>query len=311
MEQDVFVGVDVAKRELVVHLRPIDETFAVSRDGEGLIALVERLKVLRPRLVVLEATGGYEQVAAAAIAGEGLPLAVVNPRQIRDFARASGRTAKTDRIDAEVIAHFAEAVRPAARPLPDAARRALAELVARRRQLLQMLVAEGNRKEHTSQPRLIRSIQRVQATLQKELTELERELDDTIRSSPLWRAHEDLLTSVPGIAEKTARALIAHLPELGTLTRRQIAHLAGLAPISRDSGAFRGQRVIRGGRAAVRTALYMAALAATRHNAILRAFYQRLRAAGKAPKRALVAAMRKLLTILNAMLRDQRPWQNA
>ncbi len=263
------------------------------------------------RLIVLEATGGYEQVVAAAIAAEALPLAVVNPRQIRDFARASGRAAKTDRLDAEVIAHFADVIRPEPRALPDAARRAFAELVARRRQLIEIIVAENNRMEHLSQPRLIRGAQRIQAALQKEVTELERELDDTMRNSPLWRANEDLLTSVPGVGDKTARVLIAELPELGTLTRRQIAHLAGLAPISRDSGTFRGKRMIGGGRKSVRNAIYMATLVGSVHNTVIRDYYRRLVAAGKAKKLALIAAARKLLTILNAIVRDQRPWQSA
>ncbi len=311
MEQEIFVGIDVAKRELVVHVRPRGETFSVTRDSAGLVELVERLRRLQPRLIVLEATGGYEQVVAAAIAAEALPLAVVNPRQIRDFARASGRAAKTDRLDAEVIAHFADVVRPEPRALPDAARRAFAELVARRRQLIEIIVAENNRMEHLSQPRLIRGAQRIQAALQKEVTELERELDDTMRNSPLWRANEDLLTSVPGVGDKTARVLIAELPELGTLTRRQIAHLAGLAPISRDSGTFRGKRMIGGGRKSVRNAIYMATLVGSVHNTVIRDYYRRLVAAGKAKKLALIAAARKLLTILNAIVRDQRPWQSA
>ena len=261
--------------------------------------------------MVLEATGGFEMTVAAALAAARLPLAVVNPRQIRDFARATGRLAKTDALDAAAIAHFGAAVKPAVRALPEAAAQALGELVARRRQLIEMMVAERHRARQLTQRRLLKGLERHLAMLQKELSALEQDLDDAVRGSPAWRDSEDLLTSVPGIGNTTARTLIADLPELGTLDRKQIAALVGVAPFNRDSGKRRGKREIWGGRAGVRAALYMAALAATRFNPIIAAFHQRLRAAGKPPKVALVACMRKLLIILNAMLRDRRPWQPA
>ena len=307
----MYIGIDVSKDRLDVCRRPSGTAFAVARDGEGVAALIERLQGARPELIVLEATGGFEQVVAAGLAGAGLPVVVVNPRQIRDFARSMGRLAKTDRIDAEVIALFAERVRPEVRPVPDAAARELDELVTRRRQVIEMMVAEGNRARRLASRRLKKRIDRHLEVLQKELTEIERELDDTIRRSPIWRETEDLLKSVPGIGNATARTLLAELPELGTLGRRQIAALAGVAPFNRDSGTFRGRRMIGGGRAGVRATLYMAALVASRHNPVIAAFYQRLLAAGKPKKTALVACMRKLLTILNAIIRHRIPWQIA
>jgi transposase len=309
--EPVYIGIDVAKDRLDVHVRPTGEAFALARDAAGLEALCERLAKLKPALVVIEATGGFEVTVAAALAAARLPLAVVNPRQIRDFARATGRLAKTDALDAAAIAHFAAAVKPEARPLPDAAAQALGELVARRRQLIEMMVAERHRARQLTQRRLVKGVERHLAMLQKELSALEQDLDDAVRGSPAWRDSEDLLTSVPGIGNTTARTLIADLPELGTLDRKQIAALVGVAPFNRDSGKRRGKRAIWGGRAGVRAALYMAALAATRFNPAIAAFHQRLRAAGKPPKVALVACMRKLLIILNAMLRDRRPWQPA
>jgi transposase len=310
MEQ-MFVGIDVAKDRLDVHLRPSGEAFAVARDGQGVADLAERLRTARPQLIVLEATGGFEQVVAAQLAGAGLPLVVVNPRQIRDFARAIGRLAKTDRVDAAVIAHFAEAVRPPVRPLPDAQARLLGELVTRRRQVIDMMVAEGNRMRQVETKRLKKRIERHRSTLQAELTAIDSELDETIRGTPIWRESEDLLKSVPGIGNVVARTLLAELPELGTLDRRKIAALVGVAPFSRDSGTMRGKRTIWGGRAQVRGVLYMAALVASRFNPLIAAFYQRLLAAGKSKKLALTACMRKLLVTLNAILRDRTPWQNA
>jgi transposase len=310
MEQ-VFVGIDVAKDRLDIHVRPSGETFTVARDGEGLAALVDRLKQLAPALVVLEATGGFEVTVAAAVGSAGLPLAVVNPRQIRDFARATGKLAKTDALDAAAIAHFAQAVHPEPRPLPDAQAQELGELVARRRQVIEMMVAERNRTRHLQSKRVRKRIDRHLAALQKELTEIENDLDESIRGTPVWREAEDLLKSVPGIGDATARTLLAELPELGTLGRKQIAALVGVAPLNRDSGTWRGQRTVWGGRAPVRATLYMAALAATRWNPAIAAFYRHLRDLGKPPKLALTACMRKLLVILNAILRDQRPWQNA
>jgi transposase len=306
-----FVGIDVSKDRLDVYLRPTAESFAVARDGEALAALVERLRALAPALVVMEATGGYETVVASAIAAAHLPLAVVNPRQIRDFARATGKLAKTDRLDAAAIAHFAEAVRPPSRPLDDPAAQALGELVARRRQVIEMIVAEGNRGRRANQRRVVRAIERHLALLQAELSELDRDIDDAIRKSPAWQADADLLKSVPGVGPATLRTLIADLPELGRLTRRKIAALVGVAPINRDSGTLRGRRTIAGGRPAVRAALFMAALVASRANPVIAAHYKKLRAAGKTGKQALTACMRKLLVILNAILRDRKPWQPA
>jgi transposase len=306
-----FVGIDVAKDRLDVHLRPSKETFAVGRDSAGLDALVERLAACLPALVVLEATGGFEITVAGTLAAAGLPLVVVNPRQIRDFARATGRLAKTDRLDAEAIAHFAEAVQPAPRPVPDAAAQALGELVTRRRQLVEMITSEGQRCRQVRDPRLGRRLAAHLSWLRKELSALETDLDDAVRSTPAWRAAEDLLASVPGIGKTSARTLIAELPELGRLDRRKIAALVGVAPICRDSGAFRGRRMVMGGRASVRTALYMPTLTAIRHNPALQLFYRRLIERGRPAKVAITACMRKLLTILNAVLRDQTPWRPA
>ena len=309
MEQ-VFIGIDVAKGRLDVCVRPGGEVFAVTRDHAGLGDLVTRLRALSPALVVLEATGGFEVTVAAALSSAGLPLAVVNPRQIRDFARATGKLAKTDALDAAAIAHFAQAVHPEPRPLPDAQAQELGELVARRRQVIEMMVAERNRAHQLQSRRLKKRIERHLDALQNELSEIEGDLDDTIRGTPVWREKEELLKTVPGIGSATARTLLADLPELGTLDRKRIAALAGLAPFNRDSGTLRGRRTIWGGRACVRSALYMAALVASRRNHLIAAFYARLRQAGKPPKVALTACMRKLLTILNAMLRDNRPWQS-
>ena len=306
-----FIGIDVAKDRLDVHTRPGGEVFAVARDSNGLAMLVERLQRLAPALVALEATGGYETVVASALGAAQLPLAVVNPRQIRDFARATGKLAKTDRIDAAAIAHFAEAVRPPARPLANAEARALGELVARRRQVIEMIIAERHRRRMASQRRVIRAIERHLALLQAELSELEGDIDDAIRKSPAWQADADLLASVPGVGKVTLRTLIAELPEIGHLNRRKIAALVGVAPINRDSGTLRGRRTIAGGRPAVRTALYMAALVASRANPVIAAYYAKLRAAGKTGKQALVACMRRLVVILNAILRDRKPWQPA
>jgi len=306
-----FVGIDVAKDRLDVHLRPADEVFALARDSVGLAELVERLVALRPALVVLEATGGFEVTVAGALAAAKLPVVVVNPRQIRDFARATGRLAKTDRLDAAAIARFAEAVRPAPRPLPSAAAQALGELVARRRQLVDMITSEGQRRRQAHDPRLGRRLEAHVTWLQKELAALEGDLDDTVRGSPVWRATEDLLAAVPGIGKTSARTLIAELPELGSLDRRQIAALVGVAPMNRDSGTFRGRRMVQGGRASVRTALDMPTLTAIRPHPALQAFYQRLIGRGRPAKVAITACMRKLLTILNAILRDRQPWQPA
>jgi len=310
MEHSLFVGIDVAKDRLDVHVRPTDEVFSLTHDETGVGQLVARLRELGPRLIVLEATGGYEVTVAVALAAAGLPLVVANPRQIRDFARATGQLAKTDRLDARATALFAEAVRPAVRPLADEQARALGELVTRRRQVLEMLGAELNRRRLVRDRQLQRRIAAHIKWLERALQELEQDLHTTIRATPVWRDTEDLLRSVPGIGPVTAFTLIADLPELGRLTRREIAALVGVAPMNRDSGTLRGRRMITGGRSAVRRVLYMATLVAIRRNPALTAFYQRLRGSRPA-KVALIAAMRKLLTILNAILRDHRPWQPA
>lgn len=308
---DLFVGIDVSKDRLDVHVRPDGEAFAVSRDGKGLEQLVKRLQALSPVLVAVEATGGFETIVAAAIAGAELPLAVVNPAQIRHFAQAVGKRAKTDPIDAGVIAHFAEAVRPAPRALPDETSRLLAELVGRRRQIIEMMVAERHREKRATNVRVRKSLVRHIAVLERELNAIDQDIDILVRGSAVWRAKDDLLASVPGIGRTLARTLLADLPELGTLGRREIASLAGLAPYTRQSGRWRGKSMIGGGRSTVRAASFMAALVASRHNQPLKDFYQRLLAAGKPKMVALIAVARKLLTTLNAILRDNRPWQNA
>lgn len=307
----MFVGIDVSKDRLDVHVLPAGEAFAVARHGEGLDELVGRLRALPVGLVVLEATGGYETVVAAALAAANLPLVIVNPRQIRDFARAAGRRAKTDRLDAQIIASFGQAMRPDPRPLPSAQAQALGELVARRRQLVEMIGAENNRRRQLTHRRVLRGLARIVAELQAQLSEIEREIDTAVRGTPAWREKEDLLKTVPGIGNTIARTLIAELPELGSLGRRKIASLAGLAPINRDSGTLRGRRTIAGGRSSVRRALFMAVMVSIRHKLPLAQTYQRLRTAGKAPKSAITACMRKLITILNAILRDQKPWAAA
>ena len=306
-----FIGIDVAKAHLDVHVHPTGEPFRVTSDDAGLAALLTRVRALSPTLIVLEATGGYEVRVAAVLASAGLPVAIVNPRQIRDFARATGRLAKTDTLDARVIALFADAVRPTPRPLPDAQAQALGELIARRRQLVDMLVAEKNRRRLLRERRLQRHLDAHIAWLEEALRRLDHDLTTLVRSTPIWREADDVLRSVPGIGPVTACTLIADLPELGRLDRRRIAALAGLAPFARDSGIFRGRRMIAGGRAPVRRVLYMATLTAIQHNPVIRRFHQRLVTAGRPAKLAHTAAMRKLLTILNAMLRDHRPWQTA
>jgi transposase len=308
-EQDrMFVGIDVSKDRLDVHIRPTGEVFAVARDGAALEQLVGKLRTIAPSLIVLEATGGFETVVAAALAAAGLPLAVVNPRQIRAFAKACGQLAKTDKLDAAVIAHFADAVQPPARGVPDEAARALAELLTRRRQLIGMMTAERNRRRQLTQPRLVRTVDQVLATLQLQLSAIDTDIDTAIRATPAWREKEELLTTAPAIGAKIARTLIADLPELGALTRRRITALVGVAPFNHDSGKRHGKRAIAGGRSSVRAALYMAVLVAIRRKLPLAATYQRLRAAGKPAKVAIVATMRKLLVILNAIMRDKTAW---
>ena len=307
----IFVGIDVSKRRLDIHLRPSGESFTIDYDDESVAALIERLVALAPALIVLEATGGLEVPLAAALATARLPVAVVNPRQVRAFARAMGRLAKTDRLDAAAIARFAEAVRPPVRPLPDEATRRLGALVARRRQLLEMVVAERNRR-HATDPALHGQIDAHLRWLEEALAEIEHDLEGAIRESTVWCVKEELLLSVPGIGPVSARTLLAELPELGSLTRRQAAALVGVAPFSRDSGKMRGRRTVWGGRAALRACLYMAAVAAARgSNPAIAAFYKRLRQAGKPAKLALTACMRKLVVTLNAMLRTNTAWKPA
>lgn len=305
-----YVGIDVSKDRLDVHIEPMGEAFAVGRDAAGQADLVERLQVLRPAVIGIEATGGLESVVAAGLAAASLPVVVVNPAQIRGFAIALGKRAKTDPIDAAVIARFVAATRPQIRPLPDEATQLLADLIARRRQIIEMMVAERQRARRAA-GRTKRSITRLLAALEKELSDLDQDIDDNIRASPAWREKEELLKTVPGVGDVIARTLIAELPELGKLDRRQIAALAGLAPWTRQSGKWRGKSFIGGGRAVVRSSLFMAALVATRHNQTLMAFHQRLIATGKPKMVAIIAVARKLLTILNAIIRDRKSWQNA
>jgi transposase len=309
--EPLFVGIDVAKDELAVHIHPSGEAFRIRYEDADVTQLLRRLQALAPTLIVCEATGGYEIPLAAALASGGLPLAVVNPRHVRALAHAFGQLAKTDTVDARMIALFAEKARPAAQPLPDETARRLGELVTRRRQLLEILTGETNRRPLVRDRVVRRRLDAHIAWLRRELRDLETDLSATIRSSAVWREADDLLRSVPGVGPITSASLIAELPELGRLGRRKIAALAGVAPINRDSGQWRGRRCIGGGRRVVRSALYMAALVGVRHNPVLAAFYARLRAAGRPRKVALTAAMRKLLTILNAMLRDRRSWQPA
>ena len=306
----ITVGIDVSKDRLDVALRPSGEVFAVERAASGLDSLVSRLKALAPQIVALEATGGFETVVTAALAAAGLPVVVVNPVQVRAFAKAIGQRAKTDPIDAGVIAHFAEATRPEVRTLPDAETQLLADLVQRRRQIIEMIGAESQRQKRASHS-LKKSIARLLKALQKELTSVDTDIDGSVRGSPAWREKEDLLTSVPGIGKTIARTLIAEMPELGRLNRKEVAALAGLAPFTRQSGTWRGRSFIGGGRTSVRTALFMGAMVAKRYNPVLKAFFDRLVAAGKPKMVALIAVARKLITILNAVLRDQKSWQSA
>jgi transposase len=305
----VIVGIDVSKDRLDVHVRPAKEAFAVARNGAGLDELIGRLKPLAPAVIALEATGGFETVVAAGLAGARLPVVVVNPAQVRAFANALGKRAKTDPIDAAVIAHFAEATKPQVRPLPDAATQGLSELVGRRRQIVDMLAAEGQRERRALDKRIQKSLARLRKALEKELAELDAQINEQVRGSPVWAEKEDLLASVPGVGKTIARTLIADLPELGQLDRRQIAALAGLAPWTRQSGQWKGKSFTSGGRASVRTALFIGAMVAARFNPVLKAFRDRLVAGGKPKLLALVAVARKLLTMLNAILRDKRPWR--
>ena len=302
-----FVGIDVSKAQLDVAVRPTGKRWTLPYDQTGIEGLIPQIVDLEPALVLLEATGGLELPLVAALAAAALPVVVVNPRQVRDFAKATGTLAKTDTLDAGVLAHFADAVRPEVRPLKDAETQVLNSLTARRHQVMTMLVSEKNRLGTAIgavSPRIEAHI----AWLEQELSDLDKGLRQTLRRSPVWREKDDLLRTVPGVGEQLSLTLLANLPELGTLTSRQIAALVGVAPYNRDSGTLRGKRAVWGGRSRVRAVLYMGALVASRHNPVIRDFYQRLLAAGKPKKVALVACMRKLLVVLNAMLKHGSSW---
>ena len=302
-----FVGIDVSKAQLDVAVRPTGKRWTLPYDQTGIEGLIPQIVDLEPALVLLEATGGLELPLVAALAAAALPVVVVNPRQVRDFAKATGTLAKTDTLDAGGLAHFADAVRPEVRPLKDAETQVLNSLTARRHQVMTMLVSEKNRLGTAIgavSPRIETHI----AWLEQELSDLDKGLRQTLRRSPVWREKDDLLRTVPGVGERLSLTLLANLPELGTLNRRQIAALVVVAPYNRDSGTLRGKRAVWGGRSRVRAVLYMGALVASRHNPAIRDFYQRLLAAGKPKKVALVASMRKLLVILNGMLKHGSPW---
>jgi transposase len=308
MSPAIFVGMDISQDTVDIAVQP-GTAFQVTNDESGIAVAVARLQELHPALIVLEATGGFEVPLAGALAAAALPVVVINPRQVRDFARATGQLAKTDRLDAQVLARFAEAIRPPIRPVPDEQTQALAALIARRRQLIEMLTAEKNRLRLAARP-IQKRVQAHITWLEQELARLNTDLATTMQQSPVWREKEEVLRSVPGVGPVLTTTLFANLPELGTLTRKEVAALAGVAPFPRDSGTLKGRRAIWGGRAHVRAALYMAALVATRRNPVIRIFYQRLCQAGKAKKLALTACMRKLLTILNAMVKSGTPWQH-
>lgn len=304
----VYAGVDVSKSSLDIAVHQNGKRWSFSNDEKGIAQAVANFASLKPALVVLEATGGLETPLVAALGVAGIPTAVANPRQVRDFARATGRLAKTDALDAEVIAHFAAAIHPDPRPLPEPMAQELAAIITRRRQLQQMLTAEQNRL-HTAGKRVAVQIQGHIAWLEEELASVDKDLGQMVKESPVWRAKDDLLQTVPGVGPATSTSLLAGLPELGRLDRKEIAALVGVAPLNRDSGTLRGKRTIKGGRASVRTALYMPTLVATRYNPVIQAFYQRLLSLGKPKKVALTACMHKLLLILNAMLRDNASWR--
>lgn len=305
---DAVVGIDVSKDKLDVHIRPGGESFVVGRNAEGLDELMCRVGPLSIAAIGVEATGGFEQVVAATLAGARLPVVVINPVQVRAFARSLGQRAKTDPIDAAVIAHFVEATKPAVRPLPDEQTGLLAELVTRRRQIIQMLVAERQREQHPLSRAMKKSLARLIKALEKELNTLDGGIDEAVRNCPAWLEKAELLKSVPGVGDVTARTLLAEMPELGALDRRQIAALAGLAPYAQRSGKWRGKSFIAGGRGSVRSVLFMAAMTAARANPVLKLFYERLVGEGKSKVCALTAVARKLLTILNAIIRDAKPW---
>jgi transposase len=304
-----FVGIDVSKDHLDVCSLPDQTTCRVANDESGFATLRQQFRLQTPTLIVLEATGGYQNALVAFLVEAALPVVVVNPRQVRRFAEALGYLAKTDTIDARVLAAFADKVRPAVRPLPDADQQAMREMLERRRQLLHMRTSESNRHGMAHTTAVRRLIQKHLDWLDRQLKTVEAQLDHAIQSCPVWRVNDDLLQSVPGVGPQLSRTLLLEMPELGQLRRNQISALAGLAPLNRDSGRLRGQRHIGGGRASVRSALYMASISASRFNPALKTFYDRLVKAGKAKKVALVAVARKLLILLNSMIREQISWE--
>jgi transposase len=305
--KDGFVGIDVAKGRLDAFQLPQGELRDFVHDRSGIKAIVAWLIELRPALVVLEATGGYERDVVAELASAGLPVVVVNPRQVRQFAGALGILAKTDRIDAAVLARFARDVRPEIRAIPSEKERELAEILARRRQLIELRAAESNRLKQAASLKVKRNIEHTLKFVDRQLKALDEQLDKHIRQSPIWREKDELLRSVPGVGPQTSRTLVAELPELGQCSRREIASLVGVAPLNRDSGQYRGHRTTWGGRGTVRSALYMATLSAIKHHPPLRTVYQRLRSQGKKAKVAIVACMRKLLILLNSILKNKKP----
>ena len=306
-KEQVFVGIDVSKSTLEVRIEPLGESFQVANDDEGVKALYSRLNKLDLTLIVMEATGGLETRAASELAARGLPLAVVNPRQVRDFAKATGQLAKTDRIDTQVLCGFARAIRPAVRPIKDELTQQLDDLVTRRRQLVDMRVQETARL-HSASKVQAKSLKAHIAWLDKRIKQIEGDLGSCLRNSDAWRVKDDLLQSIPGVGHITSHSVLSRCPEIGKLTRRQIAKLVGIAPLNNDSGKHRGERHIWGGRADVRSVLYMATVSAKRCNPLIRAFAEKLERAGKPYKVRMVACMRKLLTIMNAMIKNNMPW---
>jgi transposase len=306
-EKEVFVGIDVSKGKLDVAVRPSGELMSFSNDEDGISVMIDFIKPFSPILIVLEATGGLETASVGMLAAKGLPVVVINPRQVRDFAKATGRLAKTDAIDAHVIAQFGEAVRPEIRPLKDEEAKRLSALITRRRQIVEMMTAEKNRLIAAT-PWTRKDIQSHIVWLEKCLKKADKNLNDLLRKSPVWREKDDILQSTPGVGPVLSMTLLSHLPELGTLNRKQIAALVGVAPLNRDSGLFRGKRTIWGGRANIRSVLYMSVTCAIRFNPVIKKFYQRLRDAGKLHNVAMTACMRKLLVILNTMIKNRTRW---
>lgn len=308
-QEQVFIGIDISKKQLDVATRPVMAHFQVDNDDQGIADLVKRLLELKPQLVLLEASGGFETLAAASLRQADLPAQIINPRQVREFACSTGKLAKTDKIDAAVLAHVAQLLQPPLRPWPEAQQQELAALMTRRHQLVEMIVMEKNRLGTAWSPKVRKSLQVHLHLLQEQLQELEQDLDDFIRRTPLYLEKAQLLQTVPGVGPLTSQSLIAWLPELGALNRKQIAALVGVAPFNRDSGQVRGRRAVWGGRKQLRPSLYMATISACRFNPVIQAFYQRLLQAGKRTKVGITACMRKLLTILNAVLKHQQPWR--